>query len=619
MKTLAIPAALASALAMCGTAQAAVTISTHATTNMACSAGVCSPTAKNAFLNVADLENMLATGDTKVTTGSGAVTLQINAPLTWASTHTLSLDAALNVDIKAAVIVEGTAGLDIVTSDGRAGGDVLFFPGGKVEFWDLASALVVDGRSYTLAGDIVTLASDIAAAPNGAFALANDYDASGDGTYASAAVPTLLTGAFEGLGNAISNLVIVQSGNNKRNVGLFAGVTHRGIIRDISVENVQVSIPAGAGLEYFVGGLVGAVGSGRGLSGGEIFNAHVTGTITGGGSSSQVGGLIGAVRSGFAVRNSDCDCTVSGRDLTGGIAGYNQGSIINSHSSGSVTAQSGTEAAAGGLVGWNVHLNGADGTIQDSYSTSTVNAPQAGGLVWRNYNGAIITGSHATGSVTGFNGQAAGLAYSNESGSVISNSYATGDVHNGFGGLVAGNAGTITACFATGSVDNPFGTAGGLVGGNGGTISLSFATGPVTSEAASGSVGGLAGISSGPIQNSYALGNVTASATESIGGLAGEFEGGGESSIGDSYSIGLVSGGRPKDAGGLIGEEDGSGQVVDSYWDRDTSGKSKSAGGVHLTDARLKAALPDGFDNSVWGQDAGINGGYPYLLANPPR
>ena len=168
-------------------------------------------------------------------------------------------------------------------------------------------------------------------------------------------------------------------------------------------------------------------------------------------------------------------------------------------------------------------------------------------------------------------------------------------------------------------MDNPYGTAGGFVGGNESAISLSFATGAVTSEGASGSVGGFAGSSEGTIQNSYALGSVTASATESIGGLVGFFDGGSSATISDSYSIGLVSGGRPKDQGGMIGQNDGGGPIVNSYWDRDTSGKRKSAGGVRLTDAQLKSALPDGFDSSVWGLDAGINNGYPYLLANPPK
>ena len=29
-------------------------------------------------------------------------------------------------------------------------------------------------------------------------------------------------------------------------------------------------------------------------------------------------------------------------------------------------------------------------------------------------------------------------------------------------------------------------------------------------------------------------------------------------------------------------------------------------------------SLPAGFDPAIWGQNASINNGYPYLLANPP-
>jgi hypothetical protein len=64
------------------------------------------------------------------------------------------------------------------------------------------------------------------------------------------------------------------------------------------------------------------------------------------------------------------------------------------------------------------------------------------------------------------------------------------------------------------------------------------------------------------------------------------------------------------------------------YWDLDTSGisdpgqgagnKSNDPGITGLTDPQLKNALPAGFDPKIWGQEAAINNGYPYLLANPP-
>src|SRR5206468_2281422 len=113
---------------------------------------VCSPTAKDAVLNVDDLSAMLASGDVTVKSGSRAVTIGVLSPLAWASTHRLTLDAALSIHIKAPVTVEGTAGLTLVTNDGSSGGDLMFYPGGKIDFWD-TSSLIVNGNSYTLAGD----------------------------------------------------------------------------------------------------------------------------------------------------------------------------------------------------------------------------------------------------------------------------------------------------------------------------------------------------------------------------------------------------------------------------------------------------------------------------------
>ena len=49
-------------------ANATVTISSAATQNMTCSGGVCAPTAADANLNVADLQNLLASGSVEVTT-----------------------------------------------------------------------------------------------------------------------------------------------------------------------------------------------------------------------------------------------------------------------------------------------------------------------------------------------------------------------------------------------------------------------------------------------------------------------------------------------------------------------------------------------------------------------
>ena len=81
--------------------------------------------------------------------------------------------------------------------------------------------------------------------------------------------------------------------------------------------------------------------------------------------------------------------------------------------------------------------------------------------------------------------------------------------------------------------------------------------------------------------------------------------------------------------GGLFGSDTShTGNILDAYWDLDTSGISnphQGAGNVPddpgiagLTDAQLKSGLPAGFDPKVWAQNPKINNGYPYLIANPP-
>src|SRR3954465_11946208 len=86
-------AAVAAVVVGAGAARADVAISKKATANMSCSAGVCSPTAKNAVLNTGDLTNMLASGDVTVESGNLAQDIEINAALSWTSAHRLTLDS----------------------------------------------------------------------------------------------------------------------------------------------------------------------------------------------------------------------------------------------------------------------------------------------------------------------------------------------------------------------------------------------------------------------------------------------------------------------------------------------------------------------------------------------
>jgi len=255
----------------------------------------------------------------------------------------------------------------------------------------------------------------------------------------------------------------------------------------------------------------------------------------------------------------------------GGLVGTNSGSVAKSSFSGFVYGAAGS--AVGGLIGWK-----KSGSVRDSFATGAVFVRKGGGAV---------------------------------------------------GGLVGSNSGLIATSYSTSTVACVSGCgAGGLVGYDGwvntpASIDRSFATGSVSG--ASSFIGGLVGISSDDrITNSYALGSITAGPTEETytgeGGLiGGEFGG---VSLSSSYSTGTVVGGE--ELGGTLGYIQNHIAIENVIWDTTTSGISAPGCGNHkcaatgLTSAQIQAALPSGFDAAIWSESSNVNGGLPYLIANPP-
>jgi len=601
---------------------------------------------------------MLGTSDVKVTTGAGAVGISIASPLSWGSSNRLTLGAKHSVTIRSKVIVEGTGGFTITIDEGAAGA-LNLYPQGSVTFWDTTSSLVINGNAYTLVNDIATLAAAITANPSGFYALAKDYDASADGTYTQAPIQTTFSGTMEGLNHVISNLTIAATATTTRtNIGLFARTDYGASIRDVGLENVQISAPSANrnNTGFVVGSVVAYLSFGY-KGGGSVTNVYAHGSVTGG---NFTGGLIGNMVTN-TIRQSHCDCAVSGYGYVGGLVGVSSaGQIVNSYTSGTVTAAySAYTQMVGGLLGWGTYINGgSDTAITGSHSTaniSSVVAARVGGLVGV-MHGAIGT-SYATGTISaagpsGYGGGLAGesdgaIADSHATGAVatteqialgglvgwnqgtISRSFAAGSVTGSsgqctLGGLVASNTGTIQVSYAKGSVSRPvansqFGCiAGGLVSLNYGTIQVAYATGAISDAIGqSGLAGGLVGENQGSISNAYALGSVSSDSSAIVGGLVGTANSKGDLGISSAYSTGSVSG-SPTDTGGSVGSFL-SGAINDDYWDVVTSGTHRSAGGTGLRTYELKAGLPPGFDSAIWGQQRGINKGYPYLLALPPH
>jgi hypothetical protein len=432
------------ALAAASPANAALIVSNAAAKNVACSAGVCEATAKNAVLNAGDLAAMLAGSDIKLRSTVKAKDIELRVALSWASANRLTLDAYQSITFDKPLTVAGPGALTLTVNDGGTGGELSFETPGRAIFWDLSSNLVIDGAGYTLVGDIATLASDIAADPSDHYALANNYDAGVDGTYASSPIATTFTGTLQGLGNTISSLTINDTIEND-NVGFISTLGVGGAVSSVGLRKVSV---IGAQRSY-IGSLIGA-------NSGIVFESTSSGSVSmavgspeGGGT---VGGLIGS-SDGGSILSSAANVVVSGHnaaDDAGGLAGFVIGGTVSrSQAHGAVSAAN--HAVVGGLIG-SFGDGNQPGIVSDSFSTGSA------------------TVDHGDSVVGGFIGANVGT---------ILNCYSTGNASAGkssfVGGFVGNNFSPISSSYSTGSPSAPRGgRLGGFLGNNFTTVSEDY-------------------------------------------------------------------------------------------------------------------------------------------------
>ena len=290
------------------------------------------------------------------------------------------------------------------------------------------------------------------------------------------------------------------------------------------------------------------------------------------------------------------DVDINAQSRVGGLAGHiTSGDITNSSVTGNVIGQ----LTVGGLVG-----RCSDSRVSNSYAIGRVEAmgtiggidagssSAVGGLVGYLLNSSVSR-SHAIGSVKGVGGYAGGLIGSN-----------------------AGRNGSIITSYAFVEVEGGSNYTGGLVGSNNGInnkISNSYSIGKVTGENA---VGGLVGRnrSRNTITNSYSFSNVKGSSQ--VGSLVGNNVG----TITNSYAVGRVAGNvEQSDIGGLVGAGVAGG-ATNSYWDKTTSGRATSVGGIGQTTAQLQVPTVSGststevyhgWSEEIW--DFGTSKQYPAL------
>jgi hypothetical protein len=227
----------------------------------------------------------------------------------------------------------------------------------------------------------------------------------------------------------------------------------------------------------------------------------------------------------------------------------------------------------------------------------------------------MVSNSSVTGSVLSTDlskgGQLGGLVGFNYRGTIINcqASVTVSGTHR-LGGLVGNNWGVIRHSRVTASNITGQFLVGGLAGLNytDGTVSsvvnavieTSSADAIVTGSAADSLAGGFVGENAGgALKNNYATGSVTGN--KYVGGLTGRsgdflaFPG----SIENSYAANSVAG--ISSTGGLVGEKL-SGQVVNSYYDSVTTGKTDTNRGTPKTTAEMQQTSTfSGWDfTNIW-------------------
>ncbi len=322
------------------------------------------------------------------------------------------------------------------------------------------------------------------------------------------------TGTFDGNGMTISNL---QVDITKNNAGLFSGIYGGSIIKNLSLENIDIT----GNLQS--AGLVGNVEGTLDADPTIIENCHVlSGTVQG--LKGKVGGVVGVVGNNVHIKGCSNAANVHGVEARiGGITADNWGTymvIEDCHNTGKITSTA-------GQVGGITSFLGENAIVKDCSNTGAITAEtawDAGGLVgWSNkVNHKIINCSNS--------GEVNGIC---RVGGVV------GCIQNS--GLVAGctNSGKVTG---TGVVDNNnFSATGGVVGA---CQVTSFIFGASNSGAVKGGgdVGGVVGhFKQGSVVGACSnIGVVTGQRiTGGVLGVAGSWEEGDAPTIFASYNTAM--------------------------------------------------------------------------------
>ena len=183
------------------------------------------------------------------------------------------------------------------------------------------------------------------------------------------------TGTFDGGGHTIKGLTVTT---NDQFVGLFGSIGYAGTVKNVMMEDVQITSNRSSG---FAGGVAG-------YSDGTIENCSVSGSVSG---TVYVGGVVG-VQIGGSITGCSSSATVKGMVDVGGVAGQTNSSatLTACYATGNVTLEIAPKKniAGGGLVG----MNGGSRGLLACYATGNVTSTGSstgymhiGGFLGNNY------------------------------------------------------------------------------------------------------------------------------------------------------------------------------------------------------------------------------------------
>ena len=368
-------------------------------------------------------------------------------------------------------------------------------------------------------------------------------------------------GVFDGRGYKISYLNNDNVSPKQTCAGLFGYIGTEGVVRNITMENADItgSAYAGALAGYNEGNLTG-------IQIKNIGNGYVVVKSVNGNEEKYVGGIAGYNKGTITVSCSigentkiysvSNDSNVNKTFYVGGLVGYNEGKVENCYSDGSgeINAEAYSDAYVGALVGYNeagaavLNCENRGSTDITAILKAQGKTAAAGGIAGYN-NGNIektfCSGSgdiqaiyfirprnsnYYAGALAGWNGPDAVISYCCNCGNAAVKANG-GSQPTCAGGMVGYNQGTIEKSYRSGSGDisakgsgNSY--AGALAGWNDGSSAkilncYNCGNGEIKASTAAG---GLAGCNSGTVQYAYHCGSDDISAA-TIGGVIGKNEG----------------------------------------------------------------------------------------------